>query len=336
MVRFGLMTRWDPVFERGCQDLVAAIAGSKDEPSRTRAWQALIARTGPFIEEWAASSAILRRCRLGGEDEARAILVAVLERMRQHDFHNLRSYLARQPAAAPGDCEEAAVEELARVARLCEGDDTGERGDDARATPFRGWLLRLTHYAVRDHVRHRLGWGQTARLAYGVEPGRQPATDLAGRLRGVDGIALAIYDEPAAMLTVEYLSGSVRREAIQRAIEEAGWTVVRDPAPPPTKRDVDTNAQRLDELPEPATRPPITDLLAVRRLITEVKAYMGTFPPPMCAALELWLEDHGFAEISSRLALGDADQARAIVRAGQARLRERFRGHWSSLFGAVA
>jgi hypothetical protein len=331
------MTRWDPVFDRGCQDLVAALCEAKAEASRTQAWQALITRTGPFIEEWARSSAILRRCRLGDEDEARAILVAVLERMRQHNFQNLKDYLARQPPRMPGDCEETAVDELAQVARLCDADGGDDDRDDARSTPFRGWLLQLTHYAVRDHVRRRLGWGQTARISFGVEPERgRRSTDLAASVRSLDGIALAIFDEPSATLTVEYLSGSLRRDAITRAIEQAGWTVVHAPAPLATKRDLGTDAERLHDIPEQGARPPITDLMAVRRLISEVRAYMGTFPPPMRAALELWLEDRGFAEISSRLSLADPAEARAIVRAGQARLRERFRGHWSSLFGAVA
>jgi hypothetical protein len=327
--------RWDPAFDRECQDLVLAICGPKDELGRTRAWQALLARTGAFIEEWARTSSILRRCRLGGEDEARAILVAVLERLRQHDFQNLRSYLARQAPAAAADCEEAAVAELARVARLCDEDEDDDT-DDARATPFRGWLLQLTHYAVRDHVRRRLGWGQSARIVFGVERTSQSATDLAAALRDVDGIALASFDAASATITVEYFSGSLRRDTIERAIEQAGWSVAREPDAPPTKRDVGTDAQRLHDVPEPGTRPPITDLVAVRRLVSEVQAFMGTFPPPMREALELWLQDHEFAEISTRLSLGDAAQARAIVRAGQARLRDRFRGHWPALFGAVA
>jgi hypothetical protein len=331
------MTRWDPVFDRTCQDLVVAICAQSDELSRNRAWQALITRTGTFIEDWARASSILRRCRLGGEDEARSILVAVLERLRQHDFQNLRGYLARQAPSPAEDCEEAAVAELARVARLCDDEDDGAE-DDARATPFRGWLLQLTHYAVRDHVRRRLGWGQTAKVTFSVEPARrtQHGDELAAALCRQDGIVLALFDAAASSVSVEYFSGSLRRDAIARAIEQAGWTVVGDPAPAASKRDVGTDAQRLGDLPEPGMRPPITDLVAVRRLISEVQDFMTTFPPPMREALELWLQDHGFAEISTRLSLADAAQARAIVRAGQARLRDRFRGHWPALFGAVA
>ena len=328
------MTRWDPVFDRACQDLVGAICAHGTDANRTRAWQQLITRTGTFIEEWARASSILRRCRLGGEDEARSILVAVLERLRHNDFQNLRSYLAKQVPAAAEDCEEVAVSELTRVARLCDEDDAGST-DDAQGTPFRGWLLQLTHYAVRDHVRRRLGWGQTAKLAFCVERGRGDA-DLAGALRQLDGVALAMFDVSSSTITVEYFSGSLRRDTIEHAIEQAGWTVVHAPAPAATKRDVGTDAPRLHEVPEPGTRPPITDLLAVRRLVAEVQAYMETFPPPMREALELWLQDHGFAEISTKLSLADAAQARAIVRAGQARLRDRFRGHWPALFGAAA
>ncbi len=179
--------------------------------------------------------------------------------------------------------------------------------------------------------------GQDRGGEIGVEPraaGRDGAA-LVAALRAVEGIVLAELDERAATLMVEYLSGSLRIHAIVRAIEDAGWVVVREPRAPATKRDVGTDAQRLHDVSEPAERPPITDLVAVRRLIADVQAYMSTFLPQMQEALALWLEDHGFAEISTRLSLGDPAQARAIVRAGQARLRERFRGNWPSLFGAT-
>jgi hypothetical protein len=332
------MKQWEPGDDRECHALVTAICGADGSASRTRAWQALITRVGPFIEDCAARSPLLRRCRLQGEDEPRTILVAVLERLRQHEFQNLRSYLARQVPREVIDCETAAVDELARVARLVDDDEPQPAGRDAQPTPFRGWLLQLTQYVIRDHVRHRLGWGKTAVVEIGVSPrdGSRDAGALVAAIRELDGVVTVELDVPRAVITVEHLSGSVRATAIVRTIDETGWSVVREPAAPASKRDVGTDAQRLHDVPEHGERPPITDLVTVRRLVADVQAYMATFPPPMREALELWLADHGFAEIAVRLSLDDAERARAMVRAGQARLRERFRGNWPALFGAAA
>lgn len=331
------MNEWDPGYDRACHELVVAICGADCESNRTRAWQTLITRIGAFVEGCASTSPLLRRCRLQGEDETRAILVAVLERLRQNDFQNLRSYLARQSTSDVADCETAAVDGLARVAKLCDDEDIPRVGD-VRPTPFRGWLLQLTQFVVRDHVRRRLGWGKIAEAELGVEPrgAKRDGDALAIALREIDGVVRAELDERTSALTLEYLSGSVRLHSIMRVIEDSGWIVVREPRVPASKRDVGTDAQRLHDVSEQGERPPITDLVAVRRLIAEVQAYMSTFPVQMQEALQLWLEDHGFAEISTRLSLGDAAQARAIVRAGQARLRERFRGDWPALFGAAA
>ena len=52
----------------------------------------------------------------------------------------------------------------------------------------------------------------------------------------------------------------------------------------------------------------------------------------MRAAVLLWLDDVEPADIARQLELEDASRARALVRAGQARLRERFRGRSPLLF----
>jgi hypothetical protein len=56
-------------------------------------------------------------------------------------------------------------------------------------------------------------------------------------------------------------------------------------------------------------------------------------PESMRRAVELWMEDHGFDAIAEQLALPDAARARALVRAGHARLRDRFRDRLPALFG---
>jgi len=88
---------------------------------------------------------------------------------------------------------------------------------------------------------------------------------------------------------------------------------------------------RLDEAPEPGARPPMTDRLTMQKLVEEVQSYVATFPEDMRVALALWLDDLDHDEIAARLEL-DATRARALVRAGQARLRERFRGRSPLLF----
>jgi hypothetical protein len=98
--------------------------------------------------------------------------------------------------------------------------------------------------------------------------------------------------------------------------------------PGPSRRDVNTNASRLADAPEAGERPPLTDYLALSRLLAEIEAYAAAFPGPMKRALDLWLEDHDFAAIARAVPLGSADEARALVRAAQARLRERFRDRW--------
>jgi DNA-directed RNA polymerase specialized sigma24 family protein len=207
----------------------------------------------------------LRRVGLTSEDEPREVLARVLGRLAEGGFANLTSFVGRTPTMVVAEPELELIDELARLGRLREGDELGgerhEEADDVSRTPFRAWLLTLVDYAVKDHVRHRLGWGSRS--------------------------------------------------------EGEG-----------TKRDINTNAERLDDTPEAGARPPITDYLAMARLVDEVHAFMATFPAPMQGALRLWLDDEAFDAIADRLTLASPDAARALVRAGQARLRERFRGSW--------
>lgn len=64
-----------------------------------------------------------------------------------------------------------------------------------------------------------------------------------------------------------------------------------------------------------------------------MREFVATFPESMRVAFDLWLHDHAFEEIAARLGQMDAEaasaeQARKLVRAAQARLRERFRADW--------
>lgn len=246
------MSRWTREVDDRARALIDGVLAGGD--GRAGAWRGLMVLLAPHLEAWARGNRLLRRCRLAGEDDARAVMVAAFERLTASDHANLRAFAAREAAAE--DEADALMTDLTRLGRLDEGD--AEPADDADDAPVKAWLLRLLDYVARDHVRRRFGWAEAT-----------------------DG---------------------------------------------PSKRDLGTDAARLDGVADAGARPPLTDRLTVGRLVAEVRAYMASFPAPMQAALDLWLDDRGFAEIAAALTLADADAARALVRAGQARLRERFRG----------
>ncbi len=251
------MTVWNLAFERELTELVQRLV----ETGEQTAWRALMVKLAPRIEGWARGSRLLKRCRLAGDDDARAVMVAVLERLAADDYENLRMFLARTEPSPP---EPDLVADLIRIGKL-DAEDAG--ADDVEAdqgTPLRAWILRLVDFTSRDHVRKRLGWGQ------------------------------------------------------------------RDGAP--SKRDLHSDAGTLDDHPEPAARPPMTDRLTVSKLVAEISQHIDTFPAEMRTAVIMWLDDADPSEIAARLDLPDAGRAKALIRAGQARLRERFRGRSPVLF----
>lgn len=117
--------------------------------------------------------------------------------------------------------------------------------------------------------------------------------------------------------------------ALDHVRDRLGWR--RDGQP--DKRAIGTDASRLSSAPEPASRPPITDYLTVRRLHEQVAAAVAELPAEMRGALDLWLDDVGFDAIAAQLGLRGADDARKLVRAAQARLRHRFRDQAAALRG---
>ena len=99
-----------------------------------------------------------------------------------------------------------------------------------------------------------------------------------------------------------------------------------------SKRAMHSDAAPLDDQVEQGARPPMTDRLTVAQLVADVLAHVATFPVDMRTALTMWLDDEAPAAIAAALALADAAQAAALVRAGQARLRDHFRGRSPVLF----
>lgn len=249
------MVVWDMAFEAARVREVAALCEASTAPARVEAWRALMTSLSAPIERWARHSHLLRRAGLDGEDDARWLLVDVLERLARRDFENLRAFRARQRPLDTG----RPLDALDTFGRLCEPDppETPGASEPAGLTPFRAWLLTLVRFAATDHVRRRLG-----------------APPAAGE---------------------------------------------------PAKRGLGTDAERLPTGSGPGVRPPMTDWLQMHQTLEAVTAVLETFPATMRAAVELWLVDADHDEIAAKLGLESPPQARALVRAGVARLRERFR-----------
>jgi hypothetical protein len=250
------MEAWDASMEKTCRAHVAALCGgSLLQPERDRIWKALLVAISPHVEAWAWRSPLLRRSSLGTRDDARSVLIEVISRLAQHDFGNLRRFLSSLSSGSAEDDEELEVVE--RLSRLQSDVDVAEPKEEAQeATPLRAWLLGLTRFAIKDHLKAHLG-----------------------------------------------------RSKMNRGARHA----------------LNSGAERFDDQPELGARPPITDLIGLRRLLEAMRGYAETFPLEMQKALTLWMNDEGFEEIATRLRLESADRARALVRAAQARLREKFR-----------
>ena len=100
---------------------------------------------------------------------------------------------------------------------------------------------------------------------------------------------------------------------------------------PATKRALGTDAERLENAPEAGERPPITDLVTLRKVLAEIQDVIQTFPAPMQKALALWADETSFDAIARELALDGPGKARDLVRAATARLREKFRDRFPTL-----
>jgi hypothetical protein len=328
-----LVTTWDAAFERTCRDQVERLCATGVSAERDRAWQALLTAVAPHIERWAATSPALRRVGLTGEDEPRAVLVDVIERMSDRDFANLRAFLARQAPDADELAEAAMVEGLTRLAAPVTDAVVGPTGDEP-STPLRGWLLVLTRFVVKEHVKQRFGWRGVASWQARLEPtGRAIAAwrdQLVQALRAHAAVVTAAL--AADTLTVTYRPAQLRAADLERMIVDHAVDVRPLPARP-GKRDVGSGAERLDAAPELGERPPLSTLLGVRHALTEIHAHIATFPPTMADALRRWLSDASFDAIAAALELPGPREAQALVRAAQARLRDRFRGAWPELFG---
>ena len=255
---------WDAAFEARCRALVDAVLEQRGA-ARLLPWQDLLALVGPHLERWAARHPVLRALRLTSEDEARAVLVRVVERLQRDGYRNLRAFVAARGAGPPPDpagADEAVVKRFAQVASLV--DDAEPARDALEDTPLRAWLKGLSDFAARDHAAARLG----------------------------------------------------RRAALATPSDTG----------PADKRRVNSNAERFEEGQGGSLRPPITDLLTLKRIVVEVTEFMNRHLPDLQRqALLLRLDDGSYGEIARELELRDPAEAEALVRAAKHRLRTEFR-----------
>jgi DNA-directed RNA polymerase specialized sigma24 family protein len=221
---------WDERFDRDCEDTIARIVDAAAPPSeRVAAWRALLVAIGPHVERWATNHPTLRRWGLSGPDDARALLVRVIERLAADGWSNLSRYAARR--------KDVAADPVARLARLDELDT--DAGDD---TPFQAWTRTLLRFAVHDHLRDRLGWADgadrravgsgAARLSQVSEPGaRPPITDwleVRQRIAAVDAAiaelpkpqadAVRLWSEDVGFAEIAARLGLVDAEAAKKAV----------------------------------------------------------------------------------------------------------------------
>jgi hypothetical protein len=218
------MREWDAAFERRCSEHVARVCDpSLARGERDRSWRALLSDVAPHIESFAQRSSLLRRAGLTSEDEPRAVLVGVLERLSRDDFANLGRFLARRPPHLEVAGCDPETERYLRLSRLDEpidqvsgqvsGQASGQAaeqaaGEAAGETPLRAWLIGLVAFSVKDHVRTRLG-GRTP-----------PPTDAPLRSKrdlGTGADRLSTDHEPVARPAItDALAMGARRRRDQR------------------------------------------------------------------------------------------------------------------------
>ena len=265
-------------------------------PAHLRAWQMLLQQIAPHIERWAGGHRVLRAVRLTSEDESRAVLVRVVERLQRGQHENLKAFLARGsveasslrssppplasgPLRTPetgddGSDDVLAVERFAALSSLEEDDlapashaqtPTASGPDDLIATPLRAWLKGLTDFAVRDHAVARLG-------------------------------------------------------------RRSSWRMQSDQLLIDDQRKLNSDAEPFSESDAGSHRPAITDLLTLRQIVGELSRFIeASLPEGQQRALRLRLEDASYSEIAQALGLARPAEAEQLVRAAKERLRVAFR-----------
>ena len=184
-------------------------------PERLRAWQSLLVAVAPHIETWAARQPSLRALRLTSEDELRAVLVRVVERLQRGQHESLRVFLERR-GETPTNADRSRIETgdaeladrfaaVAMAAGLCED----EPQCDVVATPLRAWIKGLVKYAALDHAVARLGRPRSVQTPSDTRVADKRLVN-SGAERFCDGDAGSMRPEITDLLTLKRIAGEVR------------------------------------------------------------------------------------------------------------------------------
>lgn len=194
-----------------------------------------------------------------------------------------------------------------------------ERWARANAT-LRRWGLNGPDDAREVLVRafERLAANQRASLAEYTRRRSvaDPQPDALSRLTRLD----ELDDDDGPPTPFRAWMRIVVRHTVQDHVRRRlGWVEGLD------RRAAGSGADRWSAHPEPAVRPALTDWLTLRERMTAVDAQIDALPADMAAALRRWADGHTFEDIAREGSLGDADDARRVVRAAHARLRHALR-----------
>jgi DNA-directed RNA polymerase specialized sigma24 family protein len=211
---------WDLRFERHCHELAGGVVG-RQGPERLRAWQSLLVAVAPHIETWAARQPSLRALRLTSEDELRAVLVRVVERLQRGQHESLRVFLEER-GEAPATLERIRIEtgdaDLAHrfsAVALAAGLTEDEPQDDVVSTPLRAWIKGLVKYAALDHAVARLGRPQRAQTPSDTQVLDKRLVN-SGAKRFSEGDAGSMRPEITDLLTLKRVAGEIHEFIAER------------------------------------------------------------------------------------------------------------------------
>jgi hypothetical protein len=268
------------------------------------------------------------------EQRSQALVRTVVE---QRGPDRLKAWQQLLAAVAPHIERWAAQNPTLRALRLTSEDET--RSVLVRVVER---LQRGQHANLRMFLEARL-----AVLASGPESGdgdgravqRFAAVAVAAGLCEDESAETSLLDDTEQTPLRAWLKGLVAYVAHDHAAARLGrGQHLNTPGDtgPLDKRRMHSDAKRITESDAGWVRPPITDLLTLKRIAAEVQAFVNAkMPVQLKRALELRLDEHGYEEIAAELLLKSATEAEQLVRAAKERLRAEFR-HQRERFGLEA
>jgi hypothetical protein len=158
------------------------------------AWRALQTTLQPTVLAIARGHQQLRSKGLAGlPDDLSEIVTATFERLSRSDYHNLKSFVAKQTQAAS---------------------PAGLAGQ-ARTTSFDSWLYGAVDFAIREHLRQRFGKKPelSSDVAARVQPSKRDLQSQAGRFEDIEFERAFLHTVGmTAKLTVAQIYAHIERE----------------------------------------------------------------------------------------------------------------------------